>query len=100
MSINRVIYPEIENAMTEQLMIELCRIIWNFDEFRRKEELSPDMRETAEWAVSVGKALADGKTLPSGFPVPPWSPKPEPTVHTGNVPDEVFRESVMEGNLV
>jgi len=86
--------------MTEQLMIELCRIIWNFDEFRRKEELSTELRETAEWAVSVGKALADGKTLPSGFPVPPWSPRPEPTVYTGNIPGEVFRESVMEGNLI
>lgn len=58
--------------MTEQLIVELCRIIWNFDEFRRKEELPQEMRETAEWAVSVGKALENGKTLPSGFPVAGW----------------------------
>ncbi|RKX34062.1 MAG: hypothetical protein DRP71_08255 [Verrucomicrobia bacterium] len=81
-------------------MIELCRIIWNFDEFRRKEELSSELRETAEWAVSVGKSLADGKTLPSGFPVPPWAPRPEPTIYAGNTPDVVLRESVLEGNLV
>lgn len=63
--------------MTEQLIVELCRIIWNFDEFRRKDELPPDLRETADWAVSVGKAFSEGKTLPSGLPIEPWAPESE-----------------------
>lgn len=86
--------------MTEQLIIELCRIIWNFDEFRRKEELPQALRETAEWAVSVGKALEDGKTLPSGIPVAPWAPRREPVNLVSFAPDRVSRESVLEGNSV
>ena len=86
--------------MTEQLIIELCRIIWNFDEFRRKEELPSSMRETAEWAVSVGKALADGKTLPSGFPVAPWAPHSEEPRYFKSGPIKLVREAVLEGELV
>lgn len=84
--------------MTEQLMIELCRIIWNFDESRPKEELPQALRETAEWAVSVGKALEDGKTLPSGFPVEPWAPLKEPVNLVTFAPVQASRESVLEGN--
>jgi hypothetical protein len=86
--------------MTEQLIVELCRIIWNFDEFRRKEELPPNLRETAEWAVSVGKALTDGKTLPSGMPVEPWAPRADQPSYFKGGPVKLVREAVLEGNLV
>ena len=86
--------------MTEQLIVELCRIIWNFDEFRRKEELPREMRETAEWAVSVGRALADGKTLPSGWPVGPWTPKADPADRPDIWSEGIVREAVLEGELV
>ena len=81
--------------MTEQLMIELCRVIWAQDNFQRITELPPNLKETARWAVSVAEAFATGKTLPSGFPVPPWSPKPRP-VGKWHEPD---RDAVMEGDL-
>lgn len=80
--------------MTDQLMIELCRVIWAQDNFQRITELPPNLKETARWAVSVAEAFANGKTLPSGFPVPPWVPKPRPV----GVWKEPTREDVMEGN--